>query len=68
MGNLLFEGEYINGIRNGRGKEYDIYGDLLFEGEYLYGKKWNGIIKYYLDETGKKIIRWGEICKWSKFL
>ena len=30
---LLFEGEYKNGVKNGRGKEYDYYsGKLLFEG------------------------------------
>ena len=35
---LNFEGEYINGKRNGKGKEYDYYdGKLLFEGEYLNG-------------------------------
>jgi hypothetical protein len=32
---LLFEGEYINGERNGKGKDYDIYNaKLKFEGEY----------------------------------
>jgi len=45
-GNLLFEGEYLNGEKNGKGKKY--YNDfdnhrLKFEGEYLKGKKWNGI-------------------------
>ena len=35
---LLFEGEYLNGKRNGKGKEY--YKDrLIFEGEYLNGKR-----------------------------
>ena len=34
-GNLLFEGEYLNGERNGKGKEYDYNGQLKFEGEYL---------------------------------
>ena len=24
-GRLLFEGEYLNGLRNGKGKEYNIY-------------------------------------------
>jgi len=33
---LIFEGEYKNGRKNGKGKE------LLFEGEYLNGKRWNG--------------------------
>ena len=36
---ILFEGEYLNGLRNGKGKEYNEYGTLLFEGEYLNGKK-----------------------------
>ena len=40
--NLVFNGEYLNGERNGKGEEYD-YGDkLIFEGEFLNGKKWNG--------------------------
>ena len=33
---MIFEGEYKNGRKNGKGKE------LLFEGEYLNGKRWNG--------------------------
>ena len=41
-GCLSFEGNYINGKRNGKGKEYDYYGNVAFEGEYLNGKKWNG--------------------------
>ena len=39
---MIFEGEYLNGKRNGNGKEYDDYGNIVFEGEYLNGKKWNG--------------------------
>ena len=31
-GELIFEGEYLNGLRNGQGKEYD-KGKLIFEGE-----------------------------------
>ena len=34
---LLFEEEYLEGKRNGKGKEYD--DKLLFEGEYLKGKR-----------------------------
>ena len=42
----IYEGEYLNGKRNGRGKEYDE--DMgSFEGEYLNGKKWNGKGYYY---------------------
>ena len=43
---LIFEGEYLNGKRNGKGKEYNEYGELIFEGEYLNGKK-NGKGKEY---------------------
>ena len=40
--NLLFEGEYKNGKKNGQGKEYYISGKLKFKGEYLNGKKMSG--------------------------
>ena len=33
---LEFEGEYLNGERNGKGKEYK-YAKIKFEGEYLNG-------------------------------
>ena len=36
---LIFEGEYLNWKRNGKGKEYDYEGKLEFEGEYLNGKR-----------------------------
>ena len=50
--NLIFEGEYLNGERNGKGKEY-WKGNLIFEGEYLNGKR-NGKGKEY-DEDGELI-------------
>ena len=34
---LIFEGEYLNGKRHGKGKEY--WEDIEFEGEYLNGKR-----------------------------
>jgi len=40
--NLIFEGDYKNGERNGKGKEYNRYGNIIYEGEYLNGKRWNG--------------------------
>jgi len=49
---LLFEGEYLNGKKNGKGKEYDFCGNLYFEGEYLNGQR-NGKGKEY--EHGKLI-------------
>jgi len=45
--NLKFEGEYLDGERNGKGKEYDVDGKLKFEGEYFNGKIWNGKVKEY---------------------
>ena len=48
-GKLEFEGEYLNGKRNGKGKEYDDFdGRLIFEGEYLNGKR-HGKGKEYKD-------------------
>ena len=40
-GYLKYEGEYLNGERNGSGKEY-FKEVLVFEGKYLNGKKWDG--------------------------
>ena len=45
---LIFEGEYLNGLRNGKGKEYYHNGKLKFEGEYLNGER-NGKGKEYND-------------------
>ena len=40
---LIFEGEFINGDKNGYGKDYNLYDlKLEFEGIYLNGKKWTG--------------------------
>ena len=44
--NLEFEGEYLNGKRNGKGKEYFYNGILEYEGEYLNGQR-NGKGKEY---------------------
>ena len=51
---MIFEGEYLNGKRNGKGKEYDEDCNLIFEGEYLNGKR-NG--------KGKEYINYGIISK-----
>ena len=51
-GELIFEGDYLNGKRwNGKGKEY-FKNKLLFEGEYLNGEK-NGKGKEYDFRDGK---------------
>ena len=40
MGDVIFEGEYLNGERwNGNGKEYNNNGIIIYEGEYLNGEK-----------------------------
>ena len=37
-GELVFEGEYFNGEKNGHGKEY-LNGKVIYEGEYLIGER-----------------------------
>ena len=39
---IIMMNQYLNGERNGKGKEYDYNGELKFEGEYLNGNRWNG--------------------------
>ena len=46
MGKLIYEGEYLNGEKNGYGKEYHFCSKLVFEGEYLNGER-KGIKKIY---------------------
>ena len=41
---MIFEGEYLNKLKNGKGKEYYDNGRLKFEGEYLNGLR-NGMGK-----------------------
>jgi len=49
---LIFRGDYLNGKKNGQGKEYYDNGKLKFEGEYLNGKR-NGKGKEYECDNGK---------------
>ena len=50
---LCFEGQILEGLKNGKGKEYfvDDNNKIKFEGEYINGQKWNGI---GYDINGKK--------------
>ena len=50
----MYEGEYLNGERNGKGKEYNNYGELIFEGKYYNDKRWNG--KGYNKNNIMKIV------------
>ena len=49
---LVYEGEYLNGERNGKGKEYNYNGELIYEGEYLKGKR-NGKGREYRHSNRK---------------
>ena len=42
----MFKGEYLNGKRNGKGKEFNYNEELIFDGEYLNGER-NGKGKEY---------------------
>jgi len=37
--NLIFEGNYLNGLKHGKCKEYNWKGNLEFDGEYFNGLK-----------------------------
>ena len=52
-GNIRFEGEYLNGKRNGKGKEYHNNENLMFEGEYFNGER-NGKGKEYYEDGNLK--------------
>ena len=38
----IFKGEYLNGEKHGKGKEYYFNKKIKFEGEYINDLKWNG--------------------------
>ena len=44
---IIYKGDYLNGKRNGKGKEYNEFGDLIYEGEYLNGKRSGKGKEYY---------------------
>ena len=62
---LIFDGELLNGKKNGKAKEYTQDGRFVFDGEYLNGKEWNGRKKEYKDlssteyeyKNGEKIFK-----------
>ena len=47
---LEFEGEYLDGKRNGIGKEYNEDNQLIYYGEYLNGERWNGVVREDSDK------------------
>ena len=44
---LKFEGEFLNGERNGKGKKYDYYEKIIIEGEFKDGKIHEKLKEYY---------------------
>ena len=62
---LIFEGEYSNGIRNGKGKEYYYDNTLKFEGEYLNDER-NGKGKEY-NKIGKLVFE-GEYLNEKRYI
>jgi len=53
LNEVVFEGEYKNGQKNGKGKEYNHLNIMVFEGDYKDNKR-NGIGTEY-NEKGKKV-------------
>ena len=62
FGTLIFEGEYLNGLRNGKGKEFNNNIELIFEGKYLNGERHKG--KEY---SGKEVIFEGDYLDGKKW-
>ena len=67
---LIFEGEFLNGKKNGKGKEYYENGQIKFEGEYLNGKiiegkgydeKRNLVLEIDKNGNGKEYYKNGQI-------
>ena len=46
-GKLKFEGDHMNGKRNGKGIEYDCFGKVIIEVEYLNGERNRKGKEYY---------------------
>ena len=48
-GYLIYEGEYLNDKRNGKGKGFGENGEIIFEGEFKDGEVWNGKLKGLIE-------------------
>ena len=62
---LIFEGEYLNGERNGKGKEYNYNGQLRFEGVYLNGIRNGEGKEYYYNYNIRYIGKYFNGNKWN---
>ena len=74
---LIFQGKYLNGKKNGYGKELYSNGNLKFDGEYLNGKRlqgkgYNSEGKFYLEmyQNGitKEFYSWGLLKFYGQYL
>ena len=52
---ILYKGNYLNGKKNGYGREYNEENHLIFIGEYLNNKMWKGK-RYIYDDDNDHII------------
>ena len=47
--NLRYDGEYLDGKRHGKGKEFNSIGSLIYEGNFSKGE-WNGFGKKNIND------------------
>ena len=71
---LKYEGEYKNGKRHGKGKEYNKKGQLIFEGIYVDGNTFEGLLRDYSEDGDllfelemKNGVGNGKAIVWSKY-
>ena len=50
---LIYEGEFKDGKKNGKGKQYYIDHDVIFEGEFLNNERWNGRVNELIHKFRK---------------
>ena len=62
---LIYEDEYLNKKRNGKGKEYYSNGQLKFEGKYINGKKNGKRKEYYRNGRLKCECEYLNCLKWN---
>ena len=60
---LLYEGEYFEGERNGKGIVYDIDGKILFKGEYIKGEINEDYKEYYQNKSNNILTFEGSLLK-----
>ena len=65
---LIYEGEYLNGEKNGKGKEYFFKGKLKYEGEFSNGKRNGNGIEYFDNGELKFKGEYRDGIKWNGYL